>query len=84
MAVFLGIVRKKRDPRIQDPGFFRAKLGKILKIRKNTLKIRISTQNLEKYKKKLENIPKKFRKNTPKNSEKYSEKLGKNTPNAQA
>ena len=27
-----GIVGKKQDPRIQDPGFFRGKLGKILEI----------------------------------------------------
>ena len=49
-----------RDPGSHD--FFRAKLGKIEKVRKNTLYVRFS-ENLGKIRKKLGNILKKIRKN---------------------
>ena len=57
----------------------KAKLGKILKIQKNTLKILENAQNSEKYYENLENTPENPEK-YPENPEKYSGKLGKILP----
>ena len=63
-----------RDPGSHD--FFRAKLGKILKIRKNTQKIRKNTEKSEKYVK-FGQILQKIRKILHKSEKKILRKFGK-------